>query len=85
MGTNKPQFSCYLDPQIQKEIDAHLTQSGQTKGKLIEQMWRFYNLREPSLLYDKLASRFTRDMTPQLREWAQRVVVLLQQVLRGET
>ena len=84
MGTEKPQFSCYLDPIIDAEIKAHLKLSGQAKGKFMEQLWRFYNLRDNTLLYDKLASRFTKDVEPMQRIWAQRIVNLLQRILKGE-
>lgn len=85
MGTNKPQFSCYLDQKIAQEIEDHLAKSGHAKGKLIEQMWRFYNLREPSILYDKLAALMTQEMSTQQRASAERVLALLQRALKGDT
>lgn len=84
MGTEKPQFSGYIDPQVESEIKTHLERSGQAKGKLIDQMWRFFNLRDLNLLYDKLASIFTGELTPHQKSWARRVITLLQNALREE-
>lgn len=82
MGTEKPQFSCYLDPTADEDIKNHLKKNGQAKGKLVEMLWRFYNLQDLNQLYDKLASTFTStDLTPQQKAWATRVISLLQTAL----
>lgn len=85
MTTKKPQFSCYLDPAIDAEIESHLKKSGQAKGKLVEQLWRFYNFRDQNLMFDRFATRFTRELSEQDIVFARRLVTLLQNALRGET
>lgn len=60
MATSKPQFNVYLDPTIREEIEAHVTRTGVPKGKLVESMWRFFNLRDIPMLVDRMAVYITK-------------------------
>lgn len=54
MATNKPQFNGYVDQQTYDETAKFLEKTGVARGKLIENMWRFYNLRDVALLQQKV-------------------------------
>ena len=83
MATHKPQFNCYLDPQVEQEIADHLKQTGLPKGKLVEQMWRFYNLRDLGQLHTKLAAFVVQSFDPNQAVWLARISALLKKVLQG--
>lgn len=54
MATNKPQFHCYIDARTDEEISEFSQRTGVPKGKLVERMWRVFNLRDLETLVDQL-------------------------------
>lgn len=63
MSTVKPQFNCYVERDVHEEISEYMELTGIPRGKLVEQMWRFYQMRDITLLKRKF-----RDMdSPTLR------------------
>lgn len=85
MATRKPQFSCYLDPSIDAEIETYLAKNGLAKGKLIEQLWRFYNFRDQSLILEKFAREAAKEMSPKDKYFFNKLVTLLQTILKGDS
>lgn len=77
MPTNKPQFNVYLDSQIEKEIAAYSQKYGAKKGKLVETMWRFFNLRDLDTLHHKLAIKLLDGVDAKERELLTKISNLL--------
>jgi len=84
MATKKPQFSCYLDPQIDAEIEAHLTKTGQAKGKLIEQLWRFYNFRDQVLMLERFATQVSKELSEKDKKFIERLLLMLKTTSKGD-
>lgn len=83
MSTTKPQFNCRLDPQIDREIDAHSRVSGVAKGKLVEQLWNFYNLRDLRTLREKLCAEALVNRNPKQVSELYLLMLALQNILKG--
>lgn len=83
MPTNKPQFNVYLDPGVHQEIDQHATRIGAKKGKLVESMWRFFNLRDLPGLHDKLAAKVSNGLVEKERSEILQLFRLLQRTVES--
>jgi hypothetical protein len=81
MATTKPQFNCYVDPQIQKEINEHLTRTGLAKGKLVETMWRVFSMKSIPTMVERLELYISRGMQERDIVHLKRLSLLLQRML----
>lgn len=63
MPTDKPQFNVYLDPAIAKEISSYAERQGFKRGKLVETLWKVYQMRDLQRLYNKMALHVTKGVS----------------------
>lgn len=85
MSTTKPQFNCRLDTQVDQEIDAYSRTSGVAKGKLVEQLWAFYNVRDLKTLRERLCAHALTCTEPKQLSELYLLMLALQNILKGHT
>lgn len=83
MSTTKPQFNCRLDPQVDQEIDDYSRQSGIAKGKLVEQLWAFYNARDLKTVRERLSAYALTCSEPRQLSELYLLMLALQNILKG--
>jgi len=83
MSTTKPQFNCRLDPQVDTEIDDYSRQSGIAKGKLVEQLWSFYGLKDLRGLRERLCAHALTCRDPKQISELYLLMLSLQNIMKG--
>jgi hypothetical protein len=83
MSTTKPQFNCRLDPAIDKEIDDYTRVTGVAKGKLVESLWNFYNMKDLRVLREKLSAEALICHDPRKLSELYLLMITLQNILKG--
>jgi len=84
MSTTKPQFNCRLDPEIDKEIDNYARTSGIAKGRLVENLWNFYQIRDLKGVREKLCGHALVSHDPRELSQLYLLMLSLQKILNGK-